>query len=710
MVGKKVGLKCLGVLKFALLLVTAVGANEQSREVNVLWVQQDSAGKVKDEGVTALRIRLTKNDAAMARIAFLEGRFDATGRSYKSAGWIASFVAVQEAGKSLNDYEITFVMGDEAIDGPSAGMATSATLLTMIDNVDIKEEVAITGTINPDGSIGPVGAVREKLEGAIKGGIKTFGYPIGSRMSYDPETKSYNDINEIAEKAGVTAVELADINDAYRLLTGKDRKSFEGELTELKTPPELSVITQNQIRSAIASLRLEIDRNLERIEETHQSCLKTSKGSTSQLEAEHRQEGLLQQELMTNALHLERQGLPILAYYELIQLHAHTLYYEKQRRLLHAKLQRPYFKAVIEAIQQYKRTEQQLQSMELAIKGLATQGSIPTRINLMNAEILLCEAKSHFIAGRNCMFSGLRFVLDDKEYDDSSKNPGANPSIGINAINFSSEWFERAALYFSLTEARSMSIRDFMTFSRQDNSPPVTFEEEVLKALASDYSQGASASLAYFRTNNVQRDINLNVLAKLGLNAAGREGESLQDDVYGLVVNRNFPPLRYAAEKSVVAGDAMNEESRYKDVFGRADVEMPDLNRDHEPMGIFGFSAYSYVGLAQLIFIQDVFPPPSPLVEAPTDPAIENDGLNQMGNRKALVRCLDTTRERALRKASIVQAKIGAIPDSISLNLNLADFKRYANDDNQRLQAFAAYWRASLLCDIALSMHQYSKN
>jgi len=45
----------------------------------------------------------------------------------------------------------------------------------------MKSDIAFTGTINPDGSIGPVGGIQYKLEAVAKDGKKTFLIPIGQR-------------------------------------------------------------------------------------------------------------------------------------------------------------------------------------------------------------------------------------------------------------------------------------------------------------------------------------------------------------------------------------------------------------------------------------------------------------------------------------------------------------------------------------------------
>lgn len=84
------------------------------------------------------------------------------------------------------DYLVSFVSDSQVIGGPSAGGIMTLALTTALHNLVHPEDpwhldptVAGTGTINPDGTIGPVGGIPAKAEGAAAAGIKTFLYPAG---------------------------------------------------------------------------------------------------------------------------------------------------------------------------------------------------------------------------------------------------------------------------------------------------------------------------------------------------------------------------------------------------------------------------------------------------------------------------------------------------------------------------------------------------
>ena len=62
-------------------------------------------------------------------------------------------------------------------DGPSAGAAITLVLYSLLTNKKIKNKFAITGEINLQGNITPIGGLDIKFLGGIKAGVETFLYP-----------------------------------------------------------------------------------------------------------------------------------------------------------------------------------------------------------------------------------------------------------------------------------------------------------------------------------------------------------------------------------------------------------------------------------------------------------------------------------------------------------------------------------------------------
>ncbi|MBR5914784.1 MAG: Lon family ATP-dependent protease [Selenomonadaceae bacterium] len=106
-------------------------------------------------------------------------RFNETaGSMAKDSVFNAASVLRQVTGKELHDYDVHInVIGGGNIDGPSAGTAILAALVSAITGRKIRQDVAVTGEISLQGKVRPVGGVFEKAYGAKQAGIKTLVIP-----------------------------------------------------------------------------------------------------------------------------------------------------------------------------------------------------------------------------------------------------------------------------------------------------------------------------------------------------------------------------------------------------------------------------------------------------------------------------------------------------------------------------------------------------
>ncbi len=106
-------------------------------------------------------------------------RFNETaGSMAKDSVFNAASVLRRVTGKDLHDYDVHInVVGGGNIDGPSAGTAILAALVSAVTGRKIKQDVAVTGEISLQGRVRPVGGVFEKAYGAKQAGIKTLLIP-----------------------------------------------------------------------------------------------------------------------------------------------------------------------------------------------------------------------------------------------------------------------------------------------------------------------------------------------------------------------------------------------------------------------------------------------------------------------------------------------------------------------------------------------------
>lgn len=82
---------------------------------------------------------------------------------------------------SNRDVTISFEINGTLIGGPSAGAATAVATIAVIEGKGVRQDAAITGTIEAGGYIGPVGGVFEKAVAAEKNGIKLLLVPKGQK-------------------------------------------------------------------------------------------------------------------------------------------------------------------------------------------------------------------------------------------------------------------------------------------------------------------------------------------------------------------------------------------------------------------------------------------------------------------------------------------------------------------------------------------------
>lgn len=80
-----------------------------------------------------------------------------------------------------NDLIISFEINGTLIGGPSAGAATTTATIAAMEGKQVREDAAITGTIEEGGYIGPVGGVFEKTIAAEQNGMVLFLVPSGQK-------------------------------------------------------------------------------------------------------------------------------------------------------------------------------------------------------------------------------------------------------------------------------------------------------------------------------------------------------------------------------------------------------------------------------------------------------------------------------------------------------------------------------------------------
>ena len=141
----------------------------------------------------------------------------------QAAARIAAIVATLVAGKDYSGYDYLVRLEAESpvVGGPSASGATAVAILAALTGAKLPLNASMTGMIHPDGTIGPVGGIPEKLRAAARAGAKLFLVPKGQLKVEDLNTGEIVDLRVLGASLGVEVVEVGSIVEAYELLTGK---------------------------------------------------------------------------------------------------------------------------------------------------------------------------------------------------------------------------------------------------------------------------------------------------------------------------------------------------------------------------------------------------------------------------------------------------------------------------------------------------------
>ena len=100
-------------------------------------------------------------------------------------------------------------------DGPSAGAAMAVGFIALFKGDHVQRGVALTGTIEPGGRIGPVGSIPDKIRAAVREGYRMVLVPSG--QMHDPRWN----LIELGFQLNVTVKEVETIEEAYVLMTGQ---------------------------------------------------------------------------------------------------------------------------------------------------------------------------------------------------------------------------------------------------------------------------------------------------------------------------------------------------------------------------------------------------------------------------------------------------------------------------------------------------------
>ena len=136
---------------------------------------------------------------------------DTAGSMAKDSVFNAAAVVRTITGEDLANYDIHVnIIGGGRIDGPSAGTAILAAIISAITGKPVRQDVAVTGEISIQGKVKAVGGVFEKAYGAKQAGITTIIIP------------KENDKDIPANHLGLAVRAVEHVADALTVLFGEE--------------------------------------------------------------------------------------------------------------------------------------------------------------------------------------------------------------------------------------------------------------------------------------------------------------------------------------------------------------------------------------------------------------------------------------------------------------------------------------------------------
>ncbi|MHB8585533.1 MAG: S16 family serine protease [Thermoplasmatota archaeon] len=135
---------------------------------------------------------------------------------------MAALVASNYAGIPSTKYDVFYSIRSESsvIGGPSAGALLTVATLAAMTNHTLRTDAVLTGTILPDGSVGPVGGIPEKAQAASAAGKNLFLYPAGQEVVQLSSGAIVDFPTYCHDTLAITCESVSTIDDAFAIMTG----------------------------------------------------------------------------------------------------------------------------------------------------------------------------------------------------------------------------------------------------------------------------------------------------------------------------------------------------------------------------------------------------------------------------------------------------------------------------------------------------------
>ncbi len=168
---------------------------DRKKEYNILITTGSKIGRVNGlalmgDGGTVLPI-VAEVAPALGRKS---GQIMATGKLgdiAKEAVTNVSALIKKLSGKDISNHDIhiQFLQTYEGVEGDSASVSVAVAVMSALENINVRQDVAMTGSLTVRGEVLPVGGVTQKIEAAVEAGLKKVIIPESNKKDVLLEKK-----------------------------------------------------------------------------------------------------------------------------------------------------------------------------------------------------------------------------------------------------------------------------------------------------------------------------------------------------------------------------------------------------------------------------------------------------------------------------------------------------------------------------------------
>jgi Lon-like ATP-dependent protease len=157
---------------------------ERKKEYQVIRIEGERVGRINGLAVVGGKsgiVQVIEAEAAPSA-SKEEGKIIATGKLGKIARESVKNVSAlikKYTGTDISSYDIhlQYLQSYEGTEGDSASITMATAVISALEEIPIRQDVAMTGSLSVRGEVLPIGGVNQKIEAACEAGLKTVIIP-----------------------------------------------------------------------------------------------------------------------------------------------------------------------------------------------------------------------------------------------------------------------------------------------------------------------------------------------------------------------------------------------------------------------------------------------------------------------------------------------------------------------------------------------------